>query len=166
MPIITFIFSRLESYENIILFQSVLSSFSWIFLSQVIFALKLKRWLSLVFSILILSLGFSNQVFLLDGFINAESLNITALVLWISSVFLIIVKKNLSSYILFILSVTFYAGIKSINALSAVFLLILFIAFLFIVGETKRRAGLTLSAVGIVLMSVFFFLFTTPAHSG
>ena len=87
MPIITFIFSRLETYENIMLFQSVLSSFSWIFLSQVIFALKLNRWLSLAFSILILSLGFSNQVFLLDGFINAESLNITALVLWISSVF-------------------------------------------------------------------------------
>lgn len=160
MPIITFIFSRLETYENIILFQSVLSSFSWIFLSQVIFALKLNRWLSLVFSILILSLGFSNQVFLLDGFINAESLNITALVLCISSVFLIIVKKNLSSFILFILSVTFYAGIKSINALSSVFLLILFMAFLFIVGETKRSARLTLSGVGIVLMSVFFFLFT------
>ena len=55
MPIITFIFSRLETYENIIIFQSVLSSLSWILLSQVIFALKLNRWLSLVFSILILN---------------------------------------------------------------------------------------------------------------
>jgi hypothetical protein len=99
-------------------------------------------------------------VFLLDGFINAESLNISALVLCISSVFLIIVKKNLFSYIIFILSVTFYAGIKSINALSAVFFLILFIIFLFVIGETKRRVGLILSTVGILLMSVFFFLFT------
>jgi hypothetical protein len=160
MPIITFIFSRLEAYENIIIFQSVVSSLSWILLSQVIFTLKFNRGVLLVFSILILSLGFSNQVFLLDGFINAESLNISALVLCISSVFLIIVKKNLFSYIIFILSVTFYAGIKSINALSAVFFLILFIIFLFVIGETKRRVGLILSTVGILLMSVFFFLFT------
>jgi hypothetical protein len=160
MPIITFIFSRLEAYENIIILQSVLSSLSWILLSQVIFTLKFNRGVLLVFSILILSLGFSNQVFLLDGFINAESLNISALVLCISSVFLIIVKKNLFSYIIFILSVTFYAGIKSINALSAVFFLILFIIFLFVIGETKRRVGLILSTVGILLMSVFFFLFT------
>jgi len=160
MPIITFIFSRLESYENIILFQSVLSSLSWILLSQVVFTLKFNRGVLLVFSIIILSLGFSNQVFLLDGFINAESLNISALVLCISSVFLIIVKRNLLSYTLFILSVTFYAGIKSINALSAVFFLILFIIFLFAIGETKNRVGLILSAVGIFLMSVFFFLFT------
>jgi hypothetical protein len=160
MPIITFIFSRLESYENIILFQSVLSSLSWILLSQVVFSLKFNRGVLLVFSIIILSLGFSNQVFLLDGFINAESLNISALVLCISSVFLIIVKRNLLSYTLFILSVTFYAGIKSINALSAVFFLILFIIFLFAIGKTKNRVGLILSAVGIFLMSVFFFLFT------
>jgi len=160
MPIITFIFSRLEAYENIIIFQSVLSSLSWILLSQVIFTLKFNRGVLLVFSILILSLGFSNQVFLLDGFINAESLNISALVLCISSAFLIIVKKNLFSYIIFILSVTFYAGIKSINALSAVFFLILFIIFLFVIGETKKRVGLILSTVGILLMSVFFFLFT------
>ena len=160
MPIITFIFSRLESYENIIVFQSVLSSLSWILLSQVVFTLKFNRGVLLVFSIIILSLGFSNQVFLLDGFINAESLNISALVLCISSVFLIIVKRNLLSYTLFILSVTFYAGIKSINALSAVFFLILFIIFLFAIGETKNRVGLIFSAVGIFLMSVFFFLFT------
>jgi hypothetical protein len=160
MPIISFIFTRLETFENIIIFQSVISSLSWILLSLVIFTLKINRWVLFVFSILILSLGFSNQVFLLDGFINAESMNISALVLIISSVFLIIVKRKLSSYIAFILSITFYAGIKSINALSAVFLLILFIAFLFIIGETKSRVGLTLSAVGVVLMSVFFFLFT------
>ena len=160
MPIISFIFTRLETFENITIFQSVISSLSWILLSLVIFTLKINRWVLFVFSILILSLGFSNQVFLLDGFINAESMNISALVLIISSVFLIIVKRRLSSYIAFILSITFYAGIKSINALSAVFLLILFIAFLFIIGETKSRVGLTLSAVGVVLMSVFFFLFT------
>ena len=160
MPIITFIFSRLEAYENIIIFQSVVSSLSWILLSQVIFTLKFNRGVLLVFSILILSLGFSNQVFLLDGFINAESLNISTLVLCISSVFLIIVKKNLFSYIIFISSVTFYAGIKSINTLSAIFFLILFIIFLFVIGETKRRVGLILSTVGILLMSVFFFLFT------
>ena len=160
MPIISFIFTRLETFENITIFQSVISSLSWILLSLVIFTLKINRWVLFVFSILILSLGFSNQVFLLDGFINAESMNISALVLIISSVFLIIVKRKLSSYIAFILSITFYAGIKSINALSAVFLLILFIAFLFIIGETKSRVGLTLSAVGVVLMSVFFFLFT------
>ena len=160
MPIISFIFTRLETLENITIFQSVISSLSWILLSLVIFTLKINRWVLFVFSILILSLGFSNQVFLLDGFINAESMNISALVLIISSVFLIIVKRKLSSYIAFILSITFYAGIKSINALSAVFLLILFIAFLFIIGETKSRVGLTLSAVGVVLMSVFFFLFT------
>jgi hypothetical protein len=160
MPIISFIFTRLETFENIIIFQSVISSLSWILLSLVIFTLKINRWVLFIFSILILSLGFSNQVFLLDGFINAESMNISALVLIISSVFLIIVKRKLSSYIAFILSITFYAGIKSINALSAVFLLILFIAFLFIIGETKSRVGLTLSAVGVVLMSVFFFLFT------
>jgi hypothetical protein len=160
MPIISFIFTRLETFENITIFQSVISSLSWILLSLVIFTLKINRWVLFVFSILVLSLGFSNQVFLLDGFINAESMNISALVLIISSVFLIIVKRKLSSYIAFILSITFYAGIKSINALSAVFLLILFIAFLFIIGETKSRVGLTLSAVGVVLMSVFFFLFT------
>jgi hypothetical protein len=109
---------------------------------------------------LILSLGFSNQVLLLDGFINAESLNISALVLCVSSIFLIIVNRNLTSYVLFIVCMTFYAGVKSINALSAVFFTILFIAFLFTIGETRKRAGIILSGVGIVFMSVFFFLFT------
>jgi len=160
MPIITFIFSRLETYEYIITFQSVFSSLSWILLSQVIFTLKYNRWILLVFSLLILSLGFSNQVFLLDGFINAESLNISALVLCVSSIFLIIVNRSLISYVLFIVCITFYAGVKSINALSAVFFMILFIAFLFTIGETRKRAGIILSGVGIVFMSVFFFLFT------
>ncbi len=159
MPIITFVFSRLETYENIIMFQSVFSSLCWILLSQVIFALKLNRGILLLFSILILSLGFSNQVLLLDGFINAESLNISALILCISSGFLIIVNRSLTSYILFIFCITFYAGVKSINALSAVFLMFLFVTFLFVVGETRKRAGIILSGAGILLMSVFFFLF-------
>jgi hypothetical protein len=159
MPIITFVFSRLETYENIITFQSVFSSLSWILLSQAIFTLKLNRGILLLFSILILSLGFSNQVLLLDGFINAESLNISALILCISSGFLIIVKRSLTSYILFIICITFYAGVKSINALSAVFLMFLFVTFLFVVGETRKRAGIILSGAGILLMSVFFFLF-------
>jgi hypothetical protein len=160
MPIITFIFSRMETYENIIAFQSFFSSLSWILLSQVIFTLKLNRVILLLFSILILSLGFSNQVLLLDGFINAESLNISALVLCISSIFLIIVNRSLASCILFIVCVTFYAGVKSINALSAVFLMFFFVIFLFIIGETRRRAGAILATFGTVLMSVFFFLFT------
>jgi len=160
MPIITFVFSRLETYENIIMFQSVFSSLCWILLSQVIFTLKLNRGILLLFSILILSLGFSNQVLLLDGFINAESLNISALILCISSGFLIIVNRSLTSYILFIFCITFYAGVKSINALSAVFLMLLFVTFLFAVGETRKRAGIILSGAGILLMSVFFFLFT------
>ena len=70
MPGISFIFSRLETYENIVLFQSVVACICWLLLSQIIYQLKFNTYLQFAISILILSIGFSSQVVYLDSVIN------------------------------------------------------------------------------------------------
>lgn len=160
MPLITFIFSSLESYESISLFLSVFSSLSWLALSQVIFLLKINRYLIFICSITLLSLGFSNQVFLLDGFIGSQSLDISTLVFCLSSIFLVFLKRNLLSYTLFLTCVSATVGVKSINAILAIFILFCFILFLYLNNDLKRKTGLFMYVSCGVLMSIFFYSFT------
>ena len=159
MPIITFIFSSLNSHESIIIFHTVFSAICWIILSQTIFVIRVHLGLAFLISLLTLSLGFSNQVYLLDGFINAESLNISVLVLLISSLIILVVKKYFLAYFLFYFSVIFYAGIKSINALSGVFIVIIITAFIYMNSNLTKKAFTFIFGMSCFLVSVLFYLF-------
>jgi hypothetical protein len=98
-------------------------------------------------------------VYLLDGFINAESLNISALVLLISCLINLVVKKSFSAYFLFYFSTIFYAGIKSINALSGVFIIIIITAFIYLNGNLNKRAFTFILGASSFLVSFLFYLF-------
>jgi hypothetical protein len=159
MPIITFIFSSFDTYESITLFHLIFSSICWIVLSQTFFVLKVNVFFAFLISLLTLSLGFSNQVYLLDGFINAESLNISALTLLISTLIMVIVKRSPSSFFLFYLSIIFYAGIKSINALSAIFIIMIITGFIYINGNLHKKAFALILGISSFLISLLFYFF-------
>ena len=118
MPGISFIFSRLGTYENIVLFQSVVACFCWLILSQIIYELKFNRYLQFVVSILILTVGFSSQVVYLDSVINAESLNTSFMILFIACSIHFFTKKSILSVLLCVVSLGLYASVKSINGIS------------------------------------------------
>ena len=130
MPGISLIFSSLESYENIVLFQSIIACVSWTFFSQIIFQIKYNPYLLFTTSMLILGLGFSNQVVYVDGFINAESLNISFIILFVASCILFFARQTLFSVLLCSISLGLYASVKSINGISIIIPLIFFIIFL------------------------------------
>jgi len=139
MPGITFIYSVLERYESIALFQTLVSSISWISLSQVIFKLKFNPYISFISSLLILMLGFSDQVVFLDGLMNAESLNVSFLVLFISACILFYTKKGTFYILLCIISMGLYASVKSINGISILVPATFFIFYLLKTNKLSNK---------------------------
>jgi hypothetical protein len=139
MPGISFIFSRLETYENIVLFQSVVACFCWLLLSQIIYQLKFNTYLQFAISILILSIGFSSQVVYLDSVINAESLNTSFMILFIACSIHFFARKNILPVLLCVVSLGLYASVKSINGITIILPLVFFIGFLFKKYSISRK---------------------------
>jgi hypothetical protein len=153
MPGISFIFSSLESYENIVLFQSIIACVCWTLFSQIIFKLKYNQYILFTTSMLILGVGFSNQVVYVDGFINAESLNISFIILFIASCILFFVRQTLFSVLLCSISLGLYASVKSINGISIIIPLIFFAIFLIKKNGFKNNLS-NLLAICILFLSV------------
>jgi len=159
MPGISFIFSRLGTYENIVLFQSVVACFCWLILSQIIYKLKFNRYLQFVVSILILSVGFSSQVVYLDSVINAESLNTSFMILFIACSIHFFTKKSILSVLLCVVSLGLYASVKSINGITVILPLVFFIGFLFKkYGSSRKFSNLFMICILLLgFLSTFLF---------
>jgi hypothetical protein len=159
MPLITLIFSTINDLNNIIIFQSIIAALAWTSLALVIYLLNFDERLIFIFSILILSLGLSKQIVYLDSCIDSESLNISFLVILISTILLkYLLNNNLSNFLL-ILSCILFAGIKSINAL----IIIIPLGFILLQKiRTKNNSSLVnriivLLAVFISTLSLYLF---------
>jgi len=159
MPGISFIFSRLETYEKIVLFQSVVACFCWLMLSQIIYKLKFNRYIQFTISILILSIGFSSQVVYLDSVINAESLNTSFMILFVTCAIYFYVKRNVFSVLLCVISLGLYASVKSINGITVLLPLVFFIGFLFNKYRNNRKFSNVVMICSLLLGILSTFLF-------
>ena len=159
MPGISFIFSRLETYENIVLFQSIIACICWIVLSQIIHQLHFNRYLQFIISILILSIGFSSQVVYLDSVINAESLNTSFMILFIASSIHFFARRNAFSVLLCVVALGLYASVKSINGITIAVPLLMFSGFLIKKYENRSKFSGVVVICSLLLgfLSVFLF---------
>ena len=159
MPGISFIFSRLETYENIVLFQSIIACICWIVLSQIIYQLNFNRYLQFIISILILSIGFSSQVVYLDSVINAESLNTSFMILFIAGSIYFFARRNAFSVLLCVVALGLYASVKSINGITIAVPLLIFSGFLIKKYENRSKFSsvVVICSLSLGFLSVFLF---------
>ena len=122
---ITFFYSVLQSNSNIVIFQILVSSFSWFYFWYT-FNMTIKHSSSkIIFLLLFLSLSLSSVVSEHDFSILSESLSTSALIILITSfIRYYFLKKDFSSFIILILSIIYFTSTKSSNSLIYPILLI------------------------------------------
>lgn len=139
MPIITFLFSSLQNLTTIVKFQTILSSIITLF-----FLLTIVKSLStltsrIIFYTLIMVLFSSPNVLYLDYYIMAESLNISSILLVLTTLFLYL-KNPFSNFylLLLILSLIIFSGIKSVNGFVSAFALIIILLKIFYNYKSRK----------------------------
>lgn len=166
MPLITFIYSRISDLDKIVIFQTILSFVSFLILSLSVFVLTRTKIITTFFSILILILGNTNHVVYLDSTIDSESLNISFLVLFISSViFLLHSKRRFLAKNFFIISLVLFSGIKTMNNIISIFsILLILILNSELLIEKRKRLISSIPLILLILLNGYYFIKvdTTP----
>lgn len=161
LPIITLIYSILKNYELITIFQSILSSFSWIVLMIIgskFFEIDKIKYLFLV---VIFSMSFSQIVLVRDNHLLSESFTLSSALLVLAS-FLNLNFKSHKTHIQFLASLILFSGVKSTN--SIIGLTIFAIYLLFIIYFNSRKKILVSKKI-ISAMLVSGVLLSNFAHS-
>lgn len=162
MPLITFIFSTLKDLKMIILFHVIFSIFSIIFFTLTIVNHFKTTALKYIFILIMSLFSISSNIVGIDYLILAESLNISLILLLLTNLFRLI-KYNYRNTDIFLttLSITIFAGIKSVNGILSIFclsILLLKSAQLILVVRKNRIKF-------IQFFNVFFILFSLSATS-
>jgi hypothetical protein len=157
MPFLTYLYTFLANYSAIALFQTILSTFSWILLSYALYSIINNPLIKLVSIILVLSLGMTPPIVGFDLVILTESLTfsifnciIALMILYYKS------KKNLQ--LLFLLFfIIFYAGTKQTSAHISIVLVLLILVFILSNFKTINNINLQIIlVVGSIFISSFF----------
>jgi len=154
MPLITLFFSTLRENYNIMIFQTIVSVLAFLILSLSILNLGKSNKINLFSALLVLILGNSNQIVYVDTTIDSESLQISSLAL-LSSAIILIFKKNPSNRNYYFLFLTFFifSGIKSMNLVLTIFLVILMLIF----KKIKRDFKIIIPFILIVVINSLYF---------
>ena len=156
MPFISYIFSNLDTFSGIVVFQSLLGVLSWIFLAHAISLFNSSYSVKIISVLLILSLGITSPIVSFDPSILSESLTISVFNGIIASMILYFKSlKNVNLLILLAL-IIFYAGIKQSSAYIALVLIFLIVLFVF-----YKRESITTSRIQFILIlnAVLFTIF-------
>ena len=160
MPLITFIYYIIKDLNNIVLFQTFLSFFSFFILSLSIFKFQKNRVVSILISLSILFLGNTNQVVYLDSTIDSESLNISFLVIFITSLIYLFNsdKENIAKWI-FIFSLILFCGIKTMNNVASIFVIfvIILLSKNVIINQSRKLISVVPFMI-LVLANIYYFL--------
>lgn len=157
LQVITFIFSTLENHRLIILFQTILSSFAWLYflyVTQKFFSIKVIK---LIYQIAIIFFSFSQIVLLRDSHILSESLTLaTSLIL--CTLVLGFDKSRASHHIGFTLALLFFSGIKSTNSVIGLLIFIIYIVYHIFIDKKvfKKRSFLIPLILSAPIMLNFF----------
>ena len=159
LPVITLIYSSLQNYTSIVIFQSIFSSFCWISLIYVGYTLFNHRTSKLIFSSTVIFFSYSQIILTRDFHILSESLTLSTSILLLSAT-LNLKINDLKSNFYFLVSLLLFSGVKS--ASSVVGLLILFIFICFLIFRQKNQIKSLKLFIPIVLIS---FLMINFVHS-
>ena len=160
MPLITFIYSTIENQNSIVLLQSILSLISFTVLGLVFFKLKKNKNITIIFSVAVLLLGNTNQVVYLDSTIDSESLNITFLILLLSSLInLFNSKRQFNAFILFLMALILYSGIKTMNNIVSIFVIFLLLIFCKNLLILKGKEVISYALISFLIISnIYYFM--------
>jgi hypothetical protein len=160
MPLISFIFSRIQDYYKIMIFHAIISSISWTILSLVLFRFKFNKILIFLMAILVLSLGNSKPIIYLDSVIDSESLTISFLVILFASVLSFYARQSKLSILFILIACILFAGIKSINAIIILLPLCFVLYVIFRNKDYIHTPGriLIFLTTSISVLSIYLFL--------
>jgi hypothetical protein len=159
MPLITFIFSTIENHFAIVVFQTFVSGIAWILLSASIVRLNKNIFVNFLSITLIYFLGYSKQVVYLDSGIDAESLNISFLVILLSALIFSLKRSTTRIQVFILLSCILFAGVKSINGVTVLIPLMYLLVKIWKSNESNLITKKILSVLTILtsLLSVYLF---------
>jgi uncharacterized protein YaiE (UPF0345 family) len=160
MPLITFIFSTIENHFAIVLFQTFVSGIAWILLSASVVHLSKNMYINFVSLILIYSLGYSKQVVYLDSGIDAESLNISFLVILLSALIFSLKRSSTKIHIFLLITCILFAGIKSINGVTVLIPLMYLLIKILRSSESTSKSKKILSILTILTSLLSLYLFS------
>ena len=160
MPLITFIFSTIENHFAIVLFQTFVSGIAWILLSASVVHLSKNMYINFVSLILIYSLGYSKQVVYLDSGIDAESLNISFLVILLSALIFSLKRSSTKIHIFLLIACILFAGIKSINGVTVLIPLMYLLIKILRSSESTSKSKKILSILTILTSLLSLYLFS------
>jgi len=159
LPIITLIYSSLQNYTSIVIFQSIFSSLCWVLLIYVGNNLFNYRASKLIFSSTLIFFSYSQIILIRDFHILSESLTLSTSILLFAST-LNLKSNNYMSNLYFILSLLLFSGIKSASSVAGLSILLIYVLYL-IVTQKNQIKNLKL-LIPIVLTS---FLMLNFVHS-
>ena len=160
MPLITFIFSTIENHFAIVVFQTFVSGLAWILLSASVVHLNKNIFINIVSLTLIYSLGYSKQVVYLDSGIDAESLNISFLVILLSAIIFSLKSSSTKMHLFLLIACILFAGVKSINGVTVLIPLMYLLIKILRSSESTLKSKKILSALTIITSLLSFYLFS------
>ena len=126
LPVITGIYSLLEDHQSIVIFQSILSSISWIIIF-IAFGNFLKNSISRVtLLVFIIFFSYTQIVIFRDSYLTSESINLSLTLILISLYF---ISENYKYKYIFLATILMlFAGIKNQNAFLTIPILLFFLS--------------------------------------
>lgn len=162
MQIISGIYTLINKYEYILIFQSIITFLTWIFLSFAILYFFKYSW-GAIASLLILGAVYASSVVVEHNFMmTSEALNNSALGLFIGATLIYTKKPDLSTAALFSISLFFMAGTKSASSVAA---LATFIVFVALVGFQKYRSSRKFYLLSTITLLILAFFIATALSS-
>lgn len=158
MQIISAIYTLINEYEHILIFQSIITFMTWIFLSFAILYFFKYSWGAIVSLIILVAIFTSSVVIEHNFMMTSEALNNSALSFFIGATLIYTRKPALFTAALFSISLFFMAGTKSASSVAA---LATFIIFISLVGFQKYKASLKFNLIGaFTFLTLAFFIAT------
>jgi hypothetical protein len=148
LPVITGIYALLEDHQSIVIFQSLLSSISWITVF-IAFSNFLKNSLSRVtLLIFIIFFSYTQIVIFRDSYLTSESINLSLTLILVSIYF---IDENYKYKYIFIATVLMlFAGVKNQNA----FLTIPILLFLLSTNYMNKAVRKKIKFINAMFLSI------------
>ena len=141
MQIMTIIYSTLVNETLIVIFQVVVSVFSFIYLAQKFLSIFDSKIVGNFAVLALYTLGLSSVVVEQNYKLLSESLNNSGLVLLFGAMLGYVKNMNFRNYKVVILAILFLAGTKAVSSLSILIFFILFLVIMKFPIKNKKIFG-------------------------
>lgn len=160
MQLVTIIYSTLVDETLIVIFQVLISVFSFIYLAHKLFNIFANKINGIFAVIMTYFLGFSSVVTEQNYKLLSESLNNSALTLLFGALVGYIKNVTFKNYVKVILAILFLAGTKAVSSIS---ILVFFVLFLLLINLPKNNQRKFWVVTYIALSINIFFVLTATS---